>query len=51
MPKDAQFAMHRIGRSAGSMQAGCLSLSTALDFGVHVVLGQAGGWFTDGPDR
>jgi hypothetical protein len=42
--------MHRIGRGPGNMQAGFRSLSSALDFGVHVVLGQAGGWFTR-PDR
>jgi hypothetical protein len=45
--KDAGFAMHRIARSTGSMQAGSRSLSSALDFGVHVALGQAGGRFAD----
>ena len=39
--------MHRMGRGPGTMQAGSRSLSSALDFGVRVALGQAGGWFTD----
>jgi len=33
--------MHRFGRCAGSMQAGCHSPAGTLDFGVRVAPGQA----------
>ena len=35
--------MHRIGRDAGSMQAGCHCPASTLDFGVRVALCQAAG--------
>jgi len=43
----AHRARRRIARGTGSMQAGSRSLSSGLDFGVHVALGQAGGRFAD----
>lgn len=37
--------MHRIGRDAGSIKAGCHSPASTLDFGMRAVLGQtAGRW-------
>lgn len=33
--------MHRIGRGAGTMQAGCHSSASTLDFGVRAAPGQA----------
>ena len=39
--------MHQIGPSAGSMQAGCHSPASTLDFGVRVALGQAATWSAD----